>query len=118
MNVAELIEKRFGMITRAQTNILVNECMIDITRILPNNPNRLGWTILNLSANNVYLALDQNVGDDHGVLLSPNGGSASMIYEEDFEATCWQVFGVAAADNSDIFALEVLIQKSMGEGAV
>lgn len=113
MNVAELIEKRFGMVTRAAENPLVNECMVARTRILPNNPNRLAWIILNLSANNVYIALDIGVGADHGILLTPNGGSATMIYEEDFEATCWEVFGVAAADNSDIFALETVIDRSV-----
>jgi len=113
MNVAELIEKRFGMVTRAQRNPLVNEVDIARTRILPNNPNRLAWTIQNLSGNNVFIALDLDVADTHGILLSPNGGSATMIYEEDFEATCWEVFGVAAANNSDVFALEVVIDKSV-----
>jgi len=112
MNVAELIEKRFGMVTKAQANPLVEEVMIEQTRILPNNPNRLAWIILNLSGNNVFIALDRKVSDEHGILLTPNGGSATMIYEEDFEATCWAVFGVAAADNSDIFALEVLIDRA------
>jgi len=112
MNVAELIEKRFGMVTKAQANPLVEEVMIAQTRVLPNNPNRLAWIILNLSANNVFIALDRKVSAAHGILLTPNGGSATMIYEEDFEATCWGVFGVAAADNSDIFALEVVIDRS------
>lgn len=112
MNVAELIQKRFGMVTRAQANPLVEECDIARTRILPNNPNRLAWIILNLSANNVFIALDKEVADTHGILLTPNGGSATMIYEEDFEATCWEVFGSASADNSDIFALEVVIDRS------
>lgn len=113
MNVAELIEKRFGMVTRAQANPLVDECMIARTRVLPNNPNRLAWIILNLSGNNVFIALDIDVADTHGILLTPNGGSATMIYEEDFEATCWEVFGVAAGDNSDIFVLEVVIDRSV-----
>jgi len=113
MNVAELIEKRFGMVTRAQANPLVDEVDIALTRILPNNPNRLAWIILNLSANNVFISLDTDTSAAHGILLTPNGGSATMIYEEDFEATCWEVFGVAAANNSDVFALEVVIDKSV-----
>jgi len=111
MNVAELIEKRFGMVTRANANPLVEEVDIALTRILPNNPNRLAWIILNLSDNNVFISLDRRTADTHGILLTPNGGSAAMIYEEDFEGTCWAVFGVAAADNSDIFTLEVLIDR-------
>jgi len=100
MNVAELIEKRFGMVTRANANPLVDEVNIAITRVLPNNPNRLAWIILNLSANNVFIALDNDCSPAHGILLTPNGGSATMIYEEDFEATCWEVYGVATANNA------------------
>lgn len=113
MNVAELIQKRFGMVTRAQVNPLVEEVDIAVTKILPNNPNRLAWIILNLSGNNIFIAPDLKVGSDHGILLTPNGGSATMIYEEDFEATCWEMFGVAAADNSDIFVLETVIDRSV-----
>lgn len=112
MNVAELIEKRFGIVTRAQANPLVEEVDIARTRILPNNPNRLAWIIINLSPNNIFIALDMAVAASHGVLLTPSGGSATMIYEEDFEATCWEVFGIAAANNSDVFALEVVIDRS------
>lgn len=117
MNVADLIRKRFGMVTRAQQNPLIVEAMIARLKILPNNPNRLAWIITNLSGNNVFIALDMGVGADHGILLTPNGGSATMIYEEDFEATCWEVFVVAAADNSDVFALETVIDRSV-EGGV
>lgn len=116
MNVAELIEKRFGMVTRATRNPLVNELMTATLQLLPNNPNRLGWMAVNLSANNIYLALDHGVSAAHGVLLTPNGGSLSMIYEEDFEATCWGVFGMAAADNSDIFVIEILIDRAVEGG--
>lgn len=115
MNVAELIEKRFGMRTRATRNPLVNEINIAVTALLPNNPSRLGWIAVNLSANNIYLALDRDVGADHGILLSPNGGSLAMIYDEDFEAACWAVFGSATVDNSDIFVIEVLIDRSIEE---
>jgi len=109
MNVSELIENRFGILTRANPNPLVDEVMIARTQILSNNPNRLGWIAVNLSPQNIWLAMDMNVSAAHGILLTANGGSVSLIYEEDFEATCWEVFAVAAADNSDIFVLEVVI---------
>lgn len=109
MNVADLIQKRFGILTRANPNPLVEEVMIARTQLLRNNPNRLAWIAVNLSPQNIWLALDMEVGEDHGILLTPNGGSVSFIYEEDFEACCWEVFAVAGADNSDIFILEILI---------
>lgn len=116
MNVAELIAKRFGIQTIATRNPLVEELNEATLQLLPNNPNRLGWMAVNLSANNIFLALDISVSAAHGILLTPNGGSLTMIYEEDFEATCWAVYGMAAADASDIFVIEVLIDREVKEG--
>lgn len=117
MNVAKLIEREFGIVTRATRNPeteVLNEATL---QLLPNNPNRLGWMAINLSDNNIFLALDIGVSATHGVLLTPNGGSMTMIYQEDFEATCWAVYGTAAADASDIFVIEVLIDREV-EGGV
>lgn len=116
MNVAKLIEKRYGILTRATRNPLVEELNEATLQLLPNNPNRLGWMAVNLSANNIFLALDIGVSAEHGILLTPNGGSFTMFYEEDFEATCWAVYGMAGADASDIFVIEVLIDREIGEG--
>jgi len=116
MRTVDLIAKRFGIETYAVQNPLVAEVGVDPLRVLGNNPGRLGWTIVNLSANNIFLALDRGVGADHGVLLTPNGGSAAMTMDEDFEACCWELFALAAGAASDIWVLEILISKEAGEG--
>jgi len=113
MKAADIIARRFGVSTWARQNPLTSVVGTSVSRVLDNNPGRLAWTIVNLSPNNVYLALDRGVGATHGILLTPNGGSASMMLDEDYEATCWEMFGVASADNSDIFVIEVLIEKEV-----
>ena len=118
MNVADLIAREFGVVTRVTRNPMVDEVMIAKTQILPNNPSRLGWTAVNLSANNIYIALDQDVASTHGILLTPSGGSVSVNYKEDFESVCWAAWAVAGADNSDIFIIEVLIDKDAPGGGV
>lgn len=116
MNVSELIEKRYGIKTRTQANPLVVAVQTAITKILPNNPNRLGWMAINLSGENIFLAFDVGVTQIRGILLTPNGGSMSSLYEEDFEATCWNVYGVSTAGPSEIFVVEVLIDRSVEGG--
>lgn len=117
MRTVDLIAKRFGIETYAVQNPLISTAIDGVaTLTLSNNPGRLGWTVVNLGANNVYLALDNTVDTDHGVLLTANGGSASMTMDEDFEATCWEVYCLADGANSDIWVLEILIAKEVSEG--
>jgi len=39
-----------------------------------------------------------------------------MTMDEDFEACCWEVFGLASGAASDIWVLEILIAKEASEG--
>lgn len=114
MNVAKLIERQFGIVTRVNQNPDAISIGTDVEQIMPNNPNRLGYTVVNLSANSVYIAYDRGVGATHGILLTANGGSVSSIFQEDFEACCWSVFAVASGAASDIYVLEVLIDRVKG----
>jgi len=118
MNVAELIEKRFGIKTRTQAVSFTNLDTSVHTKILPNNPNRLGWMAINLGAVNIFLAFDVSVSLTRGILLTPNGGSMTSIYQEDFEATCWNVYAMAAGDDGNLFIVEILIDRSIEEGGV
>ena len=112
MQTADLIAQKYGVETYARQNPLVNQVGTTAIRVLSNNPGRLGWTIVNLSPSNIYVALDPGVGADHGVLLSPNGGSTSMSMSEDFEACCWGIYALSAIDASDIWIIEILIGKT------
>lgn len=113
MNVAELIEKRFGIKTRTQSVSFDNLDTSIHTKVLPNNPNRLGWAAVNLGAVNVFVAFDVAVSLTRGILLTPNGGSMTSLYEEDFEATCWNVYAMAEGDDGNLFIVEILIDRSV-----
>ena len=113
MNVAELIEKRYGMRTRTESHSFTNLDTGIHTKILANNPNRLGWMAVNLGAVNIFVAFDTAVSLTRGILLTPNGGSMTSLYEEDFEATCWNVYGMAEGDDGNLFIVEILIDRSL-----
>ena len=109
MPLANLLMERFKVRTRAVENPrAVTSLGITAQMILANNPNRLGWIIVNLSTNTVYLGLQNDVSSSKGILLDPSGGQAAMLWDEDFQMTGWAIWGVASAANSAIYAIEVV----------
>jgi len=116
MNVAQLIEKRFGIKTRTQASSFPDLDTSVHTKVLPNIPNRLGFMAINLGAVNIFLAYDVEVSLTRGILLTPNGGSMTSLYEEDFESTCWNVYAMAEGDDGNLFLVEILIDRSVEEG--
>jgi hypothetical protein len=77
-------------------------------KVLDNNPDRVGWFIVNLSPNNVYIHFASDVSSSKGVFLAPNGGMASMVWDEDFHAVGWEIWGIASASNSSIYVVEII----------
>lgn len=111
MSLRDLLDRQFGVRTRPVENPLdVTSLGTDVTRILSNNPNRLGFTVLNLSANVVYIGLSRNVnagvGTEQGIRLDANGGQAVAIWDEDFDMVAWEWYAVATAVDSQIYVLE------------
>ena len=109
MNVSEILEKKFGVLSGAKENPIVDEVTTTVVMVLGNNPNRLAYTIVNLSDTDCFMAFDTNVSSTHGILLTANGGSMSLRIEEDFELTCWAVYGISTAANKDIYVIETEI---------
>lgn len=110
MSLSKLIEREFGVKTGSRENPLVSSVGTSASQVLPNNPNRLGWVIVNLSANTIYLAFTPDVSNSKGIILSPGGGIASMIYREDFELVARGVYAIASGASSAVYALEVVIE--------
>lgn len=100
MPLADLLMERFKVKTRAVRDPLgVGAIGADAALILANNPNRLGFVIMNLSAETVYIDLTQAVsaalGFEVGLRLDPNGGFITMIWDEDFQMTAWAWWSAA-----------------------
>ena len=110
MSLSTLIEREFGVKTGSRENPITDSVGVSAARVLPNNPNRLSWVIVNLSANIVYLAFSPDVSSSKGILLSANGGIGSMIYKEDFELVAREVYAVASAAASAIYVVETIIE--------
>lgn len=107
MTLQDLLTKKFGVKTTHEINPVTDTVGTSTTKVLGNNPNRLAFTIINLSSNVVYLGFDRDVSSSKGIYLSPNGGSLSMLYDEDFNSVGYEVFG-KAADDSKIYLIEIV----------
>ena len=109
MPLADLLRERFKVRTRAVENPSgIISLGVAAQIILANNPNRLAWIVVNLSGNVIYLALSNQVAATHGIRLNANGGTASMVWDEDFQMTAWGIWGVASAPASELYTLEVV----------
>ena len=107
MGAREFTLKRFGFPTRAVENPVVAAVGVAVLTVLRNNPDRVFWLIVNLSANIVYVGLAGDVSATKGIRLDANGGWVSMSVEEDGEAVGYEVFAVATGAASAIYVLEM-----------
>jgi len=107
MALARYVEKRFGMKTRSVPNPLgAVDVGTTVTEIMHGNPDRLSIIVVNLGANDVYVAFDREVSPTRGILLVHTGGSLSLTADEDMELVGYPIYGVTATGTSRVFVLE------------
>ena len=107
--IQALIDQLFGISTETRDNPLVTQAEVTVTRVLNANPSRLGFTLVNLGANVVYLWSDAAVSTTRGVRLSGSGGTATAKYDEDFSRVGYSWYAIADGGVSAIALQEVLI---------
>jgi len=109
MNLSELLDQQFKVKTRTEINKEgVTNVGTSVKKLLGNNPNRLAWIIINLSVNTLYVALTNDPSSSKGILIGANGGTATMLWNEDFEATGYEIWGIGSASNTYIYIIEVV----------
>lgn len=110
-SLADLLEREFKVKTSYRLNPTNNTAFVDAVQpVLGANPKRLGFTIVNMGANILWLAPRDSVADDFGIELVPNGGIINMIWNEDFELVSLPWYGISvAAPGTTIFVVEVQV---------
>lgn len=97
MTLRDLLSQQFKVRTRSVENPETDTVGATATKVLGNNPNRVGWTLCNLSGNYVYISFDRDVTMNKGIKLTPNGGTASWLWNEGFESCGWPVYASSTA---------------------
>ena len=95
---AEFLRERYaGELTERETTTTVGTA---VSTVVESNPDRLGLLILNLSNNNVFVAIENNPSATNGIRLGANGGSVA------FNVTR-AMFALADGAGSTVYVLEL-----------
>lgn len=106
LTLAEIVKKLFGGPTTAkETVVAVTSARVIL---LPNNPNRFRWMLINEGVNDVRVSIDPNITAASGWLLPSGGGVMEMNMSEDGSVVGWQLYAITAAADVDVRALEEL----------
>jgi hypothetical protein len=96
----------FGGPTTIRTSTVVMG--LTVARVLPNNPRRVFWQIINRSVANVSLGFDNTITIAAGIPLAPSAGFATMAVQEDGEPVSYEVLGIADLAASNLNVVEVI----------
>lgn len=106
-----LIYERLGIRTYERLNNVTATVGVAAEQILRANPNRLWISIVNLSANILYVSPFPGVAATAGYRLNANGGTLILNYLEDHMLVNREWFGIATGAASAVMITEQLIQK-------
>ena len=100
-----LEQQLFGRFTTRETIIAVGVAPVIALR---NNPERIGWIIVNTAAQQLTFRLEPGVVSGEGFILVNNGDTASTTYLEDGQFPTHEISIVAAAANGECFVAEFI----------
>lgn len=106
----ELVQERFHAPVSPVVNRTVTTVGITAARLLINDPDRLGFLVVNLSANDIYVGPFPDVSSTKGIRLGPSGGNVVAMWEEDFEMVAWEWFAIATVGASNVLTLENIVR--------
>lgn len=109
--LSDLLLDRFKVKTETLVNHLVAAVGVAAIPVLLNHPDRLGFVMINLSANIVYISPLPTVLATAGIMLAANGGAVSMVWDEDFELVSHEWYGIATGAASAVFITEIIGKK-------
>ena len=98
-SLRELVNEEFGTPVEASDDPEITEVGTTALEVLRLNPNRLGFTVFNLSSAKMYLMFSPRVSATNGFVLGPNGGFATFFYKNDamLPGRSWWIIADAGA---------------------
>lgn len=101
--IAGLIADRFGGPTHARYRAVALGTALET--VLPNDPGRFGWLIVNRGSAEVSLWFDRSIAAGQGIPLAPNAWW-SAYWEEDGELVAYELVGISAAAAQTLYVVE------------
>ncbi len=111
----DLLRSRLGVETFSRVSPVGFQAGVAVAQLMPQDPNRVGAWIVNLSVNNVFVAPFNSVSATRGVLVGPSGGNVILTFQDDLSVVGVEWFMIAAAAGSDMLVVEYLLLPQHGE---
>ncbi len=106
----ELINERFGVRTRSNDNPVTTAMTTTSQLIARNDSSRLALSIVNLGQQVVNVRNKDAPSATLGFAVGPNGGSLTLVWDEDFNMVGHDWFGLTPSGTSTLFVQEVLVE--------
>lgn len=107
MPLKDILIREFGVETFPRINPLVSIVGNTPVKILDNNPNRLAWTFLNLSAVPISIGFSNEVSSINGIYMAARGGGINFLWNEEFDLVGYDVWAIATAPGANIYVIEI-----------
>lgn len=98
--------QRFGGKTYLQEKVFSLTTNLDV--LLPNNPNRVFWAMINEGSFDVRLSTDPTITNTSGWLLAASGGAITMDWSIDGESVGYAIYGRSASAPEFVRIREVI----------
>ena len=102
---AEFLRERYkGELTETESTASIGTA---VSVVVQSDPDRLGLLILNLSNNNVFVAIENTVSATNGIRLGANGGSVAFNITDDGMIQTRQIYALADGAASNVYVLSL-----------
>lgn len=106
ITLSELLEGLYGVKTTSRVNPYISTVSTTPTRLLANNPNRVSFIVVNMSANSLYISPTADVAATKGIFIASNGGYAIFTWDRDFELVSQEWWCVGSDVGTTLYTLE------------
>ena len=114
-DVYSLIRDELGVDSVESVRNTVVSAGVAGVQLWKQDPQRVAFVVVNLSANTVLISPGADVSATSGIALNPNGGSVTMLWRDDLHLPALEWFVIAPAGVSAIMAHAVRIADTPGK---
>jgi len=100
-SLAQYMAARWGVKTRLVPQ-QVFAVLTTAQRVIKNNPRRFGLTIVNQGTGQVNLDWSSSVLTTSGIILTPLGGTLTLVPDEDGELITYDLWAIAGAAGNNL----------------
>jgi hypothetical protein len=109
--LTELLREKLGVGSYPAVNRRLAQAGVAAALVFTNDPNRIGFYLVNLSLNAMYAGPFNNPSSTRGFYIGPNGGSLIVDWREDGHLVGWEWWVIADGAASALLAVELLTKR-------